>query len=84
MGFGLTGLGYACIIPVLFSSAANEPGFSAGAGIATVSVIGYTGFLAGPPVIGFLADEFGMTLAMGYVVVLSLIVGLMALRVNFK
>ncbi len=84
IGFGLTGFGYSCIIPVLFSSAANEPGFSSGTGIASVSIIGYTGFLAGPPVIGFLADSYGMTLALGYVAILSFLVCVIALLIKFK
>lgn len=83
-GFGLTGLGFSCIVPVLFSSAANEPGFSPGTGIASVTIIGYSGFLAGPPFIGWIADQYSMPIALSLVVILSVIVSIMAIRINFK
>lgn len=84
LGFGFTGIGFSCVVPSIFSAAANEPGFSAGAGIASVTIIGYTGFLIGPPVIGLIAESFGLTLAMSLVVVLSLLVTLIAFLIKFK
>lgn len=84
IGFGLTGLGYSCVIPVLFSSAANEPGYTQGAGIAAVSSLGYIGFLAGPPAIGFLADNYGLQVGLGLVVLLSMMVAAIAAFVRFR
>ena len=84
IGFGLTGVGFSCVVPAIFSSAANEPGFSAGAGIASVTVISYSGFLIGPPLIGFLAESHGLTQALGLVVFLSLLVSLIAFLIKFK
>lgn len=63
VGFGLVGIGLANIIPVAFSSAGNFPGISSGAGIAGVATIGYAGFLAGPPVIGLVAEATSLRLA---------------------
>ena len=83
IGFGLTGLGFSCIVPVIFSSAANEPGFSAGAGIASVTIIGYSGFLVGPPIIGFIAEAYSLAAGFLIVVVLSSIAALLSLRIRF-
>lgn len=84
VGFGLTGFGFSCIIPVIFSSAAHEPGYSAGAGIASVTVIAYAGFLIGPPFIGFIAEEYSLTIGFGLVVILAILASLLSLRIRFK
>ncbi len=55
-GFGLVGLGLSNVIPVLFSQASKLPGLRSGVGISSVSTIGYSAFLWGPPVIGFVSD----------------------------
>jgi predicted MFS family arabinose efflux permease len=55
-GFGLAGCGFSIIIPLVFGSAGRVKGVAAGAGIATVSGIGYLAFILGPPAIGFLSQ----------------------------
>ena len=55
LGAVLWGLGTALGFPVGMSAAADDPVAAAGR-VAVVSSIGYTAFLAGPPLIGFLAD----------------------------
>ena len=59
-GFALLGAGLSVLVPVLFSAAGSIPGAAAGAGIARVSTLGYLGFLAGPPIIGGLAQAIGL------------------------
>ena len=56
VGFILAGLGFAVIIPLVFTRAANDPYISPGAAIASVSTLGYGGLLLGPPLIGFVAE----------------------------
>ncbi len=63
LGFGCMGLGLSCVVPVLFSRSGQVPGLSPSMGIASVASMGYLGFLAGPVVIGFLAEELGIGLA---------------------
>ena len=70
VGFGLVGAGMSIIVPLAFSAAGNMPGIPAGKGIAGVASIGYAGFLAGPPVIGLLADATSMRIAMTFVLIL--------------
>jgi MFS family permease len=69
-GFALVGIGMANLIPILFGTAARSRPADPGAGIAAVATTGYTGFLVGPPLIGWLADYIGLTLAMGVLVLL--------------
>jgi hypothetical protein len=40
--------------------------------------VGFTGFLAGPPVIGFIAHETGLRLALVTVLVLGLVITVLA------
>jgi MFS family permease len=72
-GFALVGLGLANLFP----AALGEAGALAGPhGVAAASTIGYTGFLAGPPLIGFLAERVGLPTAL---TTISLLAGLAAL-----
>jgi hypothetical protein len=55
-GFAALGLGLAGVIPTLFRSAAQEPAVPTGSALAAVASLGYLGFLAGPPLIGSIAQ----------------------------
>jgi MFS family permease len=56
-GFAVTGLGLANLFPAAIARA----GLLAGSdGVALTSMLGYSGFLLGPPAIGFLASQFGL------------------------
>ncbi|MFC6592323.1 MFS transporter [Deinococcus lacus] len=54
LGFALAGLGLSNVVPVLYGVAGHA---LAGRGIAQVATLGYGGFLLGPPVIGWLAEQ---------------------------
>lgn len=70
IGFALVGAGLSIIVPITFSAAGNMPGIPPGTGIAGVATIGYAGFLAGPPLIGLIAEVTSLRLAMGIVLIL--------------
>ncbi len=71
IGFALVGAGLATIIPLAFSAAGNRADVAPGAGIAGVATIGYAGFLAGPPLIGLLAEVTSLRLALLVVALLA-------------
>jgi MFS family permease len=60
LGFAAVGAGFATIVPQVFSAAGRASGGVAGAAVASVTTIGYLGFLLGPPVIGFAAEHVGL------------------------
>ncbi len=62
-GAVLWGLGTALGFPVGMSAAADDPRRAAGR-VSVVASIGYTAFLAGPPLIGFLGDHVGILRAL--------------------
>jgi MFS family permease len=76
VGAILWGAGAALGFPMGMSAAADEPERAA-ARVSVVSTIGYTAFLAGPPLIGFLGDAVGIRnalLAVGVAVLASFLV----------
>ena len=78
LGAVLWGLGAALGFPVGMSAAADDPRRSA-ARVSVVASIGYTAFLAGPPLIGFLGDQVGvlraLTVAAGLLALAAMIAG---------
>lgn len=71
----LWGAGAAPGFPVGMTAAANDPARAA-ARMGVVSAIGYTAFLAGPPLIGFLAQSAGVLRAL-LVVLAALLLGVL-------
>ena len=69
VGFALVGAGVAPVAPILFNAATRVPGVSRAAAIASVTSIGYSGFMVGPPLIGALAHATSLTAALAVVVV---------------
>ena len=64
-GFVFAGLGLANLVPLLFRAASQVSGISASFGLAAVTTCGYTGFLAGPPIVGLIAQERSLSFALG-------------------
>ena len=56
VGFTFSGIGYALLVPVVFSEAGRQPGVSPSQGIAAVATVGYFGFLVGPVLIGGISE----------------------------
>ena len=73
VGMALVGVGFANVVPILFSAAARVPGVTAAHGIAAVSSVGYLGFMGGPPLIGVLAQWSSLTAALSVVVMFALV-----------
>ncbi len=63
VGAAVWGVGASLGFPVGMSAAADEPA-RAPMRLSVVSTIGYTAFLAGPPLLGFLGDHFGILRAL--------------------
>jgi fucose permease len=79
-GFALVGLGFSNIVPVLFSAAGQQPGIAPAQGIAAVSSVGYFGMMAGPPLIGFVAEARSLTAGLVVVIFFAGVVAALARR----
>lgn len=74
IGFTLIGLGASNIVPVLFTAAGNQKSMPMGPAISAVVSLGYAGLLAGPALIGFIAELSSLSISL-----LIVAVGLVAL-----
>jgi fucose permease len=82
-GFGLVGLGLANVVPTLFSAAGRSKAIPPRIAIAVVASAGYTGLLAGPPIIGFAAQAFTLSRALIAVVACCGFVAVLASAVRY-
>jgi len=77
-GFLLVGAGVSSVVPLIYGSAGKSKNLSPGVAIAAVSTIGYLGFLAGPPFIGFIAQASSLRVSLGLIAILGSVIALMA------
>lgn len=82
IGFLIIGFGVAAVVPLVYSEAGRSETMSAGIALAAVSTVGYTGFLMGPPLIGFVAEAATLRVALSLVVILGLTIWLLAHRIK--
>jgi MFS family permease len=78
LGFVCLGAGLAPIVPNVFRAAGHAGEDSPGLGIATGTTVGYMGFMLGPPLIGGVAQEAGLSRALGLVVVAGVVMAALA------
>lgn len=78
LGFAFVGAGFATLVPIVFSASGNIPGLDHGVALGSVTTFGYLGFLVGPPLIGFTADQFGLRGALGIVLLASVLIAALA------
>ena len=81
-GFAGVGLGLANTVPILFSAAGKISGIRPELAIAAVSTAGYCGFLAGPPVIGLIAEQLGLAAGLGLVALALAIVAVGSMSIT--
>jgi fucose permease len=74
IGLFLVGLGVANGVPLMFSAAGRQPDTPPGPGIAAVSSMGSLGFLAGPPVFGFIADATSLPWSLSLLILGAVVV----------
>jgi MFS family permease len=83
VGYILIGFGSSCIVPVLFSAAANIPGTTTVEGFAMVTTGGLIGFLAGPSVIGFISKISDLSKGLSLLIVMALLAAIVAWKNRF-
>ena len=83
-GLFLVGLGVSNGVPLMFSAAGRQPDMPPGPGIAAVSSMGSLGFLAGPPIIGFVADAISLPWALAMLIAGAVVVFALARRATAR
>ncbi len=77
-GFMLVGFGISSVVPLVYSAAGRSKTLSPGVALATVSTIGFFGFMAGPPLIGLLSGAFNLQIAFACIAFVGLLVALLS------
>ena len=80
--YALMGVGLAPVVPILFSRAGAVPGIGSGRASAVVSIFSYSGMLLFPPLLGYIAEESGLSHALWILVFCCLAVGLGSLALK--
>ncbi len=73
VGFGLAGFGCATLVPSAYAAADRAPGLKPGTGLTLVSWSMRVIFLISPPLVGALADNIGLRLAILFVPLMGLL-----------
>ena len=64
-GFGLMGVGTSAIFPLAMSAAAQRTDRPAATNVAALAQISFVAFLLGPPLLGFIAEHWGIRWSFG-------------------
>lgn len=72
-GLFVVGIGLSAIVPICYSLAGHTKDLPPGVGLAMVTTVGYSGFLFGPPIIGFIAQWQSLRVALGLVAFLFVV-----------
>lgn len=72
IGFLLVGIGTSSVVPMAYSMAGKSKTMLPGVALATVSSIGFLGFLLGPPIIGFISELTNLRVSFTLIAILGL------------
>lgn len=64
VGFALAGFGSATLVPAAMQQADELPGFKPNTGLTIISWLMRIGFLTSPPIVGMVADNFGLRIGL--------------------
>lgn len=81
-GFLLVGLGVSSIVPLCYSLAGRSTTMHPGVAVASVSTIGFLGFLLGPPVIGFVSHASSLRWSFTLIALVGLLTTILAPRLS--
>jgi MFS family permease len=82
ISFMVVGLGVSSIVPTVYSTAGRYGKVPAGIALATVSSVGFLGFLMGPPLIGHISELFGLRYSFTIIGVFGIGISLMVSKIK--
>ena len=83
-GYLLTGFGVSCVVPFVFSLAGKIPMSNPGAALASVSSLGYLGFLLVPPMIGYVAQASSLRVSFAIIALMGLFMVRLSTRIKME
>lgn len=82
--FAMVGLGVSCIVPLIFSLAGKDKSANSASQVASISTIGYLGFLVVPPSVGYLAQATSLRWSFGILSFLGMLIFILAINIKNK
>ena len=73
-GFILVGLGVSCVVPMVFSLAGKSKNMSSSSALASISTVGYLGFVLVPPFVGYIAQTASLRLSFGIIALFGAVI----------
>ncbi|PXY45066.1 MFS transporter [Flavobacterium hydrophilum] len=80
--FMIVGLGVSTIVPTVYSVAGKNPTVSAGEALTIVSSVSFLGFLMGPPIIGYIAQTFGLQFSFAFIGIFGVLIAFMVSKIK--
>ena len=74
LGFILVGFGVSCVVPMVFSLAGKSKNMSSSSAIASISTVGYLGFVLVPPLVGFIAQTSNLRWSFGIIAIFGALI----------
>ena len=84
LGFALIGLGFSVIVPELFRIGGTVKGVDSSQGVSFIAGTGYSGFLIGPVVLGFVAESYSLKYTFIILLLCTIVVLMAILRMHGK
>ncbi|MFI0491726.1 MFS transporter [Flavobacterium sp.] len=82
IAFMFVGLGVSTIVPTIYSLAGKHPTIPTGEALTAVSSVSFLGFLMGPPLIGYIAELFGLRFSFAFIGIFGFVIALMVSRIK--
>lgn len=80
LGFFIIGIGVSSVVPLVFSVAGKSKVQSPGVALASVSTLGFFGFLLGPPVIGLIAGASDLRMSFAFLAAVGIAVAVLSAK----
>lgn len=82
IAFMVVGLGVSTIVPTVYSLAGKNQTVAAGEALTIVSSVSFLGFLMGPPVIGYIAEKFGLQFSFAFIGIFGVLIAFMVSKIK--
>ncbi|MUV05386.1 MFS transporter [Flavobacterium rakeshii] len=82
LAFMLVGIGVSTVVPSVYSLAGRTEGIAPSIALTMVSSISFLGFMLGPPVIGYIAEAWGLKLSFATIGIFGFIITIMVSRIK--
>ncbi|KFF07288.1 major facilitator transporter [Flavobacterium reichenbachii] len=82
IAFMFVGMGVATIVPTVYSMAGKNSTVPPGEALTIVSSVSFLGFLMGPPVIGHIAQSFGLQFSFAFIGIFGVLIAFMVSKIR--